>query len=214
MNSKYKDEKKSRFVVFAGDEINFICNAYDAYDIVKKYFEGLKGKGSACAGASIFHSHAPYYEAYRIAEECCESGKSKMKEMKLEEANFIDFHYCQGGIGVDLDIIRELENDGDVSRPWLIAENDKEECLCTHHVREVVAEFNKISRTNVKGLLDASKKGLSSLKLEWNRIYAHNKKIMKYEELAEKLKTSEDILRKLISDIVLVYDIWFKEETK
>ena len=68
-------------MVFAGDEINLICNARDAYDIAKTYLKGLHQVSwkdstepcSACAGIAIFHSHAPYAQAYKIAEECCES---------------------------------------------------------------------------------------------------------------------------------------------
>lgn len=88
---KIKKQKEfRRLVIFAGDEINLICNARDAYEIAKTYLRDLhqiKWKGgtepcSACAGIAIFHSHAPYAEAYKIAEECCESGKTRMKQLE------------------------------------------------------------------------------------------------------------------------------------
>jgi len=213
LKSKYKDDKaKSRFVVYAGDEINFICNAYDAYDIVKIYFEGLKEKGSACAGVAIFHSHAPYYEAYRIAEECCESGKIKMKDMKLVDANLVDFHYCQSGIGIDLDSIRDMESEGVISKPWCMGMEDRNDCMHMSQAEAVAEQLNKMARTNVKGLAEPAKRSISSLKMEWSRIRAHSsdKELLSFDELREVLKLKNDEeLRNLIYDITIVYDLWF-----
>ena len=126
--NKYKDNgvNKRRLVIAAGDEINFICNAHDAFDCVKTYLNGLPKGCSACAGIAIFHSHAPYSEVYRIAEQCCESGKKEMKKRKIKDACFVDFHYCQGAIGVSLEKIREIEGEQDCSRPWLIKINSKQ----------------------------------------------------------------------------------------
>lgn len=78
--NEYKNDplrQKRRIILGAGDEINMICNARDAYDIAMTYLKGLPEGFSACAGICIFHSHAPYSDAFRIAEECCESGKKK-----------------------------------------------------------------------------------------------------------------------------------------
>lgn len=104
MDNKYKNDplrQKRRIILGAGDEINMICNARDAYDIAMTYLKGLPEGFSACASISILHSHAPYSDAYRIAEECCESGKKKIKQLVPEEnpvinsdSDFIDFHYC------------------------------------------------------------------------------------------------------------------------
>ena len=133
---KGKKKAGKRLVVFAGDEINLICNARDAYDIAKTYLKGLHQVSwkdstepcSACAGIAIFHSHAPYAQAYKIAEECCESGKTRMKKLekarekegKSKEVCYIDVHYCQKGIGMSLDDIREKEVGGLISKPWLL----------------------------------------------------------------------------------------------
>ena len=112
--------QKRRIVVSAGDEISFVCNAHDAYDIMRVYLEGLPEKHSSCAGAAIFHSHAPYNEAYRIAEECCENCKKYMRKNELSEACFMDFHYCQSGIGISLEMIRKHESGSCISKPWLV----------------------------------------------------------------------------------------------
>lgn len=98
LDKKYEKEchKKRRTIVLAGDEMTIICNARDVMEVVKAYFKDLPRGCSSCAGIAIFHSHAPYADAYRLAEECCEEGKSRMKKDHLWNADFVDFHYCQG----------------------------------------------------------------------------------------------------------------------
>ncbi len=76
------DEKEQlkylfRPIISGGDEITIVCNAHAVPQILKVYFETLTSgsDNSACAGVALFHSHAPFADVYRIAEECCESGK-------------------------------------------------------------------------------------------------------------------------------------------
>lgn len=162
-----KAEKHRRFVVAAGDEINFICNASDAYDVVKAYFEGMPKEHSACAGIAIFHSHAPYYDAYRIAEECCESGKRLMKSKKLENVNLMDVHYCQGGIGTDLDTIRKHEVGNLISKPWFIAFPESKQsdgAIGDVQVDQLLSTWNIPGRTKTKASKnEKSKKSGSSI---------------------------------------------------
>lgn len=240
--------EKKRLVIFAGDEINLICNAREAYEIAKIYLKGLhkvKWEGenekeaepcSACAGIAIFHSHAPYAQAYKIAEECCESGKTRMKELegkreqegKSKEVCYIDFHYCQSGIGMSLDDIREKEVGELISKPWLLDMKDQKnamskmsEDITTAEIEEVVEALQMIeSRTNVKDLAAAAKMSEGAFNLEMRRIYAHQSD----EEVKRKLKeifTQDEVeesspnykkYRKMIYDIVMVYDLWFRKE--
>lgn len=85
-----KERSERRFVVYAGDEVTFICNARNDYDVAVEYLTKLAADSpegallTSCAGIAIFHSHAPFAEAYRIAEECCESGKKLMKKEGME----------------------------------------------------------------------------------------------------------------------------------
>ncbi|HCT93102.1 MAG TPA: hypothetical protein DF613_17210 [Lachnospiraceae bacterium] len=211
-----------RFVVYAGDEMSFICKARDALDTVRAYFRDLPKEDSACAGIAIFHSHAPYIEAYRIAEECCESGKAFMKKRGEKNTCYIDFHYCQGGLGMSLDVIRERESGGMLSKPWLWRDADKEigkeareKIVSMEKVEQVVADLNRLgSRTNVKGLAEAAKSSLAAFDMEMSRIKAHQT-----EEIQKKIQYTFDDLsgeerRKLVYDIVLVYDLWFREGEK
>ena len=241
---KGKKKAGKRLVVFAGDEINLICNARDAYDIAKTYLKGLYQVSwkdstepcSACAGIAIFHSHAPYAQAYKVAEECCESGKTRMKKLekarekegKSKEVCYIDVHYCQKGIGMSLDDIREKEVGGLISKPWLLDMEDEKnttskmpEDITIMEIEKVVEALQMIeSRTNVKDLAVAAKLSEGAFNLQMRRIYAHQsdediKRRMKEifvqedrEEFGQKYKK----YRKMIYDIVIVYDLWFRKE--
>lgn len=241
---KGKKKAGKRLVVFAGDEINLICNARDAYDIAKTYLKGLHQVSwkdstepcSACAGIAIFHSHAPYAQAYKIAEECCESGKTRMKKLekarekegKSKEVCYIDVHYCQKGIGMSLEDIREKGVGGLISKPWLLDMEDEKnttskmpEDITIMEIEKVVEALQMIeSRTNVKDLAVAAKLSEGAFNLEMRRIYAHQsdediKHRMKEifvqedrEEFGQKYKK----YRKMIYDIVIVYDLWFRKE--
>lgn len=241
---KGKKKAGKRLVVFAGDEINLICNARDAYDIAKTYLKGLHQVSwkdstepcSACAGIAIFHSHAPYAQAYKVAEECCESGKTRMKKLekarekegKSKEVCYIDVHYCQKGIGMSLDDIREKEVGGLISKPWLLDMEDEKnttskmpEDITIMEIEKVVEALQMIeSRTNVKDLAVAAKLSEGAFNLEMRRIYAHQsdediKRRMKeifVQEDREKFGQKYKKYRKMIYDIVIVYDLWFRKE--
>ena len=250
----HKEEMKNRrLVVAAGDEITVICNARYAYDIAKEYLENIYEKTkegkydpiTSCAGIAIFHSHTPFTDAYRIAEECCESGKKKMKELKLGEAGFLDFHYCQGAIGISLEEIREKDETEDFSLPWLIKDvtkhsegqysNHSEERTAGHseersdeeshkklirikEIEDLKDDLNEIGRSNVKGLAEKAKEGLSALETEIKRICAHRKEgkeglnILKVLADPNEDADKKEKYRKLIYDMVIVYDLWFAEK--
>ena len=121
-----KDKKhyRSRILIGAGDEMTIICRADESYEIIKEYLSKIPSPYSSCAGAAIFHSHTPFSDAYRIAEQCCEDTcKNYMKENGLTLANLMDFEYCQGGIGFKLSDIRKENGDDNNSRPWLVERN-------------------------------------------------------------------------------------------
>ena len=215
------ENEKKRFIVASGDEMTFICKARDAYTAIKAYFskeDGENYKGfpeedhSSCAGIAIFHSHAPYADAYRIAEECCESGKRYMKEHGLVNACLMDFHYCQTGIGLSLEEIRRREVEGLGSKPWVVRIDKGDESKLQgktifkiDDVEKIVGGMKGISRTNIKGLLPAAKESLSALKLEYGRIKAHTGKDIEsvFDETSVK---DDDERRKFIYDIVSAYD--------
>lgn len=222
-----KKHQNRRFVVYAGDEITFVCNARYAYEVATDYLKKLarnelsESPRTSCAGIAIFHSHVPFSEAYRIAEECCESGKKLMKEEGIWDASLIDYHYCQGAIGTSLEDIREQEECDDLSRPWFV-EYGKGEAktgelmlgryVTNQIVEEMKQELQKAGRGNIKNLLFSAKKSEADFLMELERIKAHQ--IKKEIDFSLKGKLDEKMQRKLIYDMVIVYDLWFAENEK
>lgn len=215
------DEYKRRLVVYAGDEINIIVNAHDAFDAIKAYFKDMPKTGSACAGIAIFKSHMPYADAYHIAEQCCENAKQLMKKYNMQEANLVDFHYCQGVIGSDIEKIRERECGDIISKPWFIT-NDattfgdipKEDIVTIDMVCELVDKLNTCTRTNIKGLLECAKNSEAELFTELTRMQLRRKNQDNATDMTDikdvtGKKMSREKLRKLIYDVVSVYDLWF-----
>ncbi len=209
-----------RVIVSAGDEINFVVKAKDAFDCAMRYLSKLRESddASACAGISVFHSHASYADAYRIAEEACESGKRKMKEMKLSRASFIDFHIAQGAYGVSLESIRDRENGTIISRPWYIwGDMDVDGFTVTKYedVKRMASLFNKYARSNIKGLAKTARKSLAELDLELKRIRAHasitdEEDNREWDWLDNLGRERKEYRRNLIYDISISYDLWMK----
>lgn len=220
---KYGEEekrKRHRLVVHAGDEMSFICRAEDALMLVKAYFKDLPELGSSCAGIAIFHSHAPYASAYRIAEQCCENGKDRMKAFGETNSCYVDYHYCQGGIGINLKEIRKQEVGDLISKPWLIrgetrSKSAEDMPINFTEVEQAARDLGEIeSRTNIKGLAVAAKSSLADFDMEMSRIYAHQK-----PEKQEKIKStfiemSGEKRRRIVYDAAIVYDLWFRKTEK
>lgn len=208
---------KRRFVVYAGDEITFICNARDAYDIMCLYLKNLPEGESSCAGAVIFQSHSPYSEAYRIAEECCENAKKVMKALELTDTSLMDFHYSQGGTGESLETIRDKELGGIISKPWIVKVSKDEEKKTENLIRietvERVRKFlNQLGRSNVKGLAEHARYSASDLEMELMRIKAHMSESKRSQTDFDCLKLlDKNEMRKLIYDVVIMYDLWFHD---
>lgn len=222
-----KGAQGRRFIVYAGDEVTFICNARQAYDVAKEYLTELYKSSpegaprTSCAGIAVFHSHAPFADAYRIAEECCESGKKLMKELKMTDASLIDFHYCQGAFGTSLGAIRRDEGTETLSRPWFVVCEEKDrgkgETLVAHTyfsddtVQKMRRVLNDAGRGNIKDLAMSAKRSAVDFLAEKERITAHNAEKEIDFSLGGELDDDQQL--RLISDMVLVYDIWF-DDTK
>ena len=224
IQKKYVDEPKvaienklnNRMVVFAGDEMSFVCKAKDGLKAVEAYFESLRKDEScsSCAGVALFHSHAPYHEVYMIAEECCENAKKHMKKANEKDTCYLDFQYCQGSLGMDLETIRQRETGELCSKPWLLSGKPNGEKVYDYdEIRRVVNGLNVMNaRTNIKGLVSAAKESLQVFNMEMNRIYAHMsedaRKNANVKYIFEELDKG-DHRRNIIYDIGIVYDQWF-----
>ena len=85
---------------------------------------------ASCAGVAIFHSHYPFSEAYKLAEELCASAK---KPSRSFPGSYIDFHLHQSGEVSDLKAIRERQRmvDGKslLRSPWRVTGDSYENLL-------------------------------------------------------------------------------------
>ncbi len=223
VTNEYNGNKKDlwkygyRRIVGAGDEATFICNARLAYDLCLAYLKAVanntnENKFTSCAGIAIFHSHTPFSDAYRIAEECCDNAKKKAHEK--ENTTWIDYQYCQSGINSSLDMIREKEHfEENSSRPWkVITDQDEEPASITDEVVKKMQKklnHNEVGRNNVKNLLTHAFNSKASFDKELERIKAHHKLPKDYFDIEN---LSSDKIQKLIYDMVLVYDIWFDDK--
>ena len=230
-SDKSDKEGVLRLVVGSGDEITIITNARVALQVAKTYLKALPADMSSCAGISIFHSHTPFADAYRIAEECCESGKQYMKKRAAEEldpaagkawqnACMLDFHYNQGVIGVSLEEIRTAEETADLAIPWIIngAKPDSRDVTCEDvlQMQKILLQFG---RSNAKGLLQAARESRGALTMEVRRICAHmdQSKADAMKEYNAFLYEGDSIsgkVQNLMIRMIPVYDIWFGKEER
>jgi len=212
---------KKRLIVAAGDEMTIICNAKHAYKVLETYFrkqDEISKNNTSCAGVAIFHSHAPFADAYAIAEECCSNAKKKLRENNIENSRAFDFHYCQGAIGTSLEDIRRSNHLEDkISTPWYVFVKDNEIKLSSDVdeknnfiVSDVIEFLQAMNHSNVKALGKAALRGDGELNIELQRVIAHSsKEDNEYKNLENKYEKKE--LRKAIRDVVTMYDLWFKK---
>lgn len=202
-NVSAKNAPVYRRIIGGGDEITIICNARYALEVVKTYFECLKENefsNTACAGIAIFHSHDPFIQAYKIAEECCENGKKKNRQNGNNNC-FIDYHFCNGYIN-DLDLMRETQENGLTARPYCYTCNTDNEVSHIEDFERVAHQLQQIGRANAKGLRDAILIGESYFLVELERLKAC------YKEDFTLLQSD----KQQIFDVCIVYDIWVNKE--
>ena len=88
--------------------------------------------------------------------------------------------------------------------------------VCVSDEIEKMKDYlNVFGRSNIKGLMGAAKSSEAELMLEMKRMVAHMDKGLKekHRDVLEYVnKMNAKKLRKLVFDMVTVYDLWFKED--
>ena len=220
---------KMRYIIRAGEDFNLICNAHDVYGFAKSYvkavydssetLEGVDRRFSCCAGIAVMHSHAPFSEAYRIAEELCESGKKINNEKYYKDGSFLDFHFLRSAIGIDLKTMRRDEDEENTSRPWLICGGNPDAETTVADAEKMRKCLDIFARNNVKDLLGPVCAGGAELDLELRRIISHlsdEKKILLFDSLGCTHNMNDAVARleeqqTLMKDVILMYDLGFAE---
>ncbi len=203
-NEKEQLKYLFRPIISGGDEITIVCNAHAVPEILKVYFQTLTSgsDNSACAGVALFHSHAPFADVYRIAEECCESGKKESHKEENNGKNYIDFHFCHAGITNSLEEIRNTQEAEYTARPYEYGDSWQKFI----EYGEMTASMK---RADIKDLGEAIIKGNSYYLEEIRRIKSRDTK-----GKADEIYQNATEIKKYLFDIAIVFDLWFAGKGK
>lgn len=219
--SALPDEKFRHFrtIIDHGDEITLIMNAHAVPAALKAYFEAIESTGSyhACAGVAVCHPHDPFSEVYKIAEECCESAKTKNRKNVLAgqgEGSYVDFHFCRSGITGTLEQIRGAQEQSYTLRPYAYKGGEGVDFVTFMQMGRALAA-SAIARGDIKNLGNLVLVGPaedpssgSRYKLEIERLkFKEGKDAQVIENLESSVGSGQ--VPKLIFDIAGFFDIWF-----
>ena len=140
---------------------------------------------------------------------------------KYPGTSWLSFQFCQSGIDNSLDLIREKEDGELVSRPWLVIDTEgtaaaDSEVISINQVEALANKLNRnsVSRSNTKSLLQyaADINGATYLNQELRRIIAHSSSPDIKNDYFHINGVSDDLQKKLFYDVILMYDLWFRED--
>ena len=108
-----------RPIVLNGDDVTFVSYGQFGIPLAELFLKELDAESkkikmplSACAGVAIVKSHFPFYRAYDLAEDLCDSAKKKAKILAKnhehgEVGSWLDFHIVQSGVTTELEELRK-----------------------------------------------------------------------------------------------------------
>lgn len=94
-----------RPIIVGGDDITFVCNAriavQAAHFLMKELLSDNHGMSiDSCAGIAVIPTSYPFFRGYQMAEQLCDSAKSKMraynKDNGVNESCWLDFAFLHG----------------------------------------------------------------------------------------------------------------------
>lgn len=106
-----------RPLIFAGDDVTFVCDGRIALDLSARFMERLAKKAfedgsfkfpfTACGGIALVKPHFPFYRAYDLAESLCSSAKASCKTGgRAPESCWLDYQIVYSGLPTELDSYR------------------------------------------------------------------------------------------------------------
>ncbi|MEG1931355.1 MAG: hypothetical protein RR131_09480 [Anaerovorax sp.] len=229
VDEKWKHVFAWRSIVGGGDEITFICNARCALTLTKAYLKSVQETGqgdySSCAGIAIFHSHYPFAKAYKVAEQCCEQAKNKLRDdfRKGRELCGIDFHYIHSSVQEDIEEIRkhqytyhwerEAKENSFVARPYVFGEtvSDMQATMPNFTQLEKVVDIlklHKVAHSVIKELGVEIGNSAVSAKKTLLRVFSQESGLQNH---LEHIEEDQEKLLALLFDISELYDLWFTE---
>ncbi len=108
-----------RPIVLNGDDVTFVSYGQFGIPLAELFLKELDAESkkikmplSACAGVAIVKSHFPFYRAYNLAEDLCDSAKKKAKILAKNHkhddiGSWLDFHIVQAGVTTELEELRK-----------------------------------------------------------------------------------------------------------
>lgn len=118
-DEEHKYRLPIRPIVLNGDDVTFVAFGKFGVPLAELFLKELDAESkkikmplSACAGVAIVKSHFPFYRAYNLAEELCDSAKKKAKIMAKNHehddiGSWLDFHIVQSGVTTKLEELRK-----------------------------------------------------------------------------------------------------------
>ncbi|MDU3778230.1 MAG: hypothetical protein E7G48_09075 [Veillonella sp.] len=94
-----------RPIIVGGDDITFVCNAriavQAAHFLMQELLSDNNGMSiSSCAGIAVIPTSYPFFRGYEMAEQLCDSAKSKMRayneKNEINESCWMDFAFLHG----------------------------------------------------------------------------------------------------------------------
>ena len=91
-----------RPIIVGGDDITFVCNARIAVQAAHFLMQELLSDNNgmsidSCAGIAVIPTSYPFFRGYQMAEQLCDSAKSKMRTYnKVSKSCWLDFAFLHG----------------------------------------------------------------------------------------------------------------------
>lgn len=91
-----------RPIIVGGDDITFVCNARIAVQAADFLMQELLSDNNgmsidSCAGIAVIPTSYPFFRGYQMAEQLCDSAKSKMRTYnKVSKSCWLDFAFLHG----------------------------------------------------------------------------------------------------------------------
>jgi len=98
-----------RPIINAGDDITFICHGRLGLYLAKRYVELLQDESTgnmsikSCAGVAIVHTKYPFYRAYQLASELCDSAKNHSRSLHETAQSRIQYIISTSGFTSNLE---------------------------------------------------------------------------------------------------------------